>query len=444
VVHLTPAAPPPAAPLIAAVGHARKTLLYDPFLSPQLAQPLAPWRAWLDEDVAYIATDEERTAFLQLTTDEERTEFIEQFWLRRDPTVGTTQNEFKEEHYRRIAYANEHFASRVPGWKTDRGRVYIILGPPDEIESSQSPAPVENWRYRYVEGIGDGVNIAFADNSMTGDFHLTLDRLRNLGASRFAAKYVSPELRPMRVEVDYMRSAGSSTMANITVQFENRKSLVNLFGRIATMTRRPISTFEKQIDTDKELPQGAAYQESVPLAAGRYRMTIVSKDLMGGNLNNFEVALDVPHFDEGVLSLSSLILADPIEKLPAKDVSGSSFAIGDSKVRPRVGSSFTTEEKMGIYLQIYNFMAVGNAPKPSGSIEYEIDKTGSNEKILNFSEEVATIPNASPSQVTVEKLLPLRTLAPGAYTLRVTVTDRTANQTVHGDGHFTVSAQGLP
>src|SRR5512140_3821812 len=97
-----------------------------------------PYRKWLNEDVAYIITDEERAAFKKLQTDEEREQFIEQFWLRRDPTPDTIENEFKEEHYRRIAYANEHYASGIPGWKADRGRIYIAYGPADEIESHPS------------------------------------------------------------------------------------------------------------------------------------------------------------------------------------------------------------------------------------------------------------------------------------------------------------------
>ena len=102
-----------------------------------------PYRKWLNEDVAYIITDEERAAFKRLHTDEEREQFIEQFWLRRDPTPDTAENEFKEEHYRRIAYANERYASGIPGWKSDRGRIYITFGPPDEIESHPSGGSYE-------------------------------------------------------------------------------------------------------------------------------------------------------------------------------------------------------------------------------------------------------------------------------------------------------------
>ena len=151
-----------------------------------------PYKKWLDEDVTYIITDEERAAFKQLSNDEERDAFIEAFWQRRDPTPDTEENEFKEEHYQRIAYANEHFAAGVPGWKTDRGRIYIVFGKPDEIESHPSGGsyerpmeegggetstfPFEQWRYRYIEGIGQEVIIEFVDTCMCGEYHMTMDR----------------------------------------------------------------------------------------------------------------------------------------------------------------------------------------------------------------------------------------------------------------------------
>ena len=151
-----------------------------------------PYKKWLDEDVVWIITDEERAAFKQLSNDEERDNFIEAFWQRRDPTPDTEENEYKEEHYQRIAYANEHFAAGVPGWKTDRGRIYIVFGKPDEIESHPSGGtyerpmeegggetstfPFEDWRYRYIDGIGQEVIMEFVDTCMCGEFHMTLDR----------------------------------------------------------------------------------------------------------------------------------------------------------------------------------------------------------------------------------------------------------------------------
>jgi GWxTD domain-containing protein len=114
------------------------------------------YQRWLDEEVLWIITPEERTAFLQLHDDEEREQFVYQFWERRNPTPGSAENKFKEEYYRRIAYANEHYAASVPGWKTDRGRIYILYGPPDEIDSHPqggvySAKPFEMWRYRHIQ-----------------------------------------------------------------------------------------------------------------------------------------------------------------------------------------------------------------------------------------------------------------------------------------------------
>src|SRR5881394_58742 len=151
-----------------------------------------PYKKWMNEEVVYIISDEERKAFKAFTTDEERQQFIEGFWLRRDPTPDTEENEFKEEHYRRIAYANDHYASGIPGWKTDRGMIYIKYGAADEVESHPSGGsyqrpyeegggetstyPFEDWRYRYIEGIGQEVIIEFVDTCMCGDYHMTMDR----------------------------------------------------------------------------------------------------------------------------------------------------------------------------------------------------------------------------------------------------------------------------
>jgi GWxTD domain-containing protein len=150
------------------------------------------YKKWLDEDVRWIITDEEQKAFKLLSNDEERDQFIEAFWQRRDPTPDTIENEFKEEHYRRMAYANEHFAAGIPGWKSDRGRIYIMYGAADEIESHPSGGsyerpmeegggetstfPFEDWRYRYLEGVGQEIIIEFVDTCMCGDYHMTMDR----------------------------------------------------------------------------------------------------------------------------------------------------------------------------------------------------------------------------------------------------------------------------
>jgi GWxTD domain-containing protein len=150
-----------------------------------------PYKKWLQEEVPYIISDEERSVFLHLQTNEEREQFIESFWQRRNPDPDSVENSFKEEHYRRIAYANERFASGIPGWRTDRGRIYVIWGPPDEIDAhptggqynrpseegggSTSTYAFEDWRYRHMDGIGDNIIIEFVDPTGSSEYHMTMD-----------------------------------------------------------------------------------------------------------------------------------------------------------------------------------------------------------------------------------------------------------------------------
>ena len=150
------------------------------------------YKTWVDQDVRWIITDQELQAFKSLSNDEERDQFIEAFWQRRNPNPDSPENEYREEHYQRIAYANEHFAAGKPGWRTDRGHIYIAYGKPDSIDShpsggnyerpmeegggSTSTFPFEVWHYRYLAGIGDNVDIEFVDSCMCGDYHMTIDR----------------------------------------------------------------------------------------------------------------------------------------------------------------------------------------------------------------------------------------------------------------------------
>jgi GWxTD domain-containing protein len=497
-----------------------------------------PFRKWLQEDVSYIITDEERATFKRLSTDEEREQFIEQFWLRRDPTPDTIENEFKEEHYRRIAYANEHYASGIPGWKTDRGRIYITYGPPDENEShpsggsyerpmeegggTTSTYPFEKWRYRYIEGVGTDVNIEFVDPSMSGEYRMTMDpsekdallyvpnagltmyeqmgltskndrfnrsdgthlgignepTTQNMGEFNRLEQYanlqkppaikfrdleavvntrITYNLLPVKVHADYIRMTESTVLTRVTVQLENKdlqfqqkdgvsKALVNMYARITSMSRRPVNVWEEPVVievpaemTEQTLKRNSIYSHAVFLAPGAYRLNVVVKDVTGGTMNNFEMPLHVPRFEEDKLASSTLILADLIEKVPTRNIGTGQFVIGDSKVRPRLNDTFRQDEKMGIYVQFYNFQANDKTGKPEGSIGYEIVRNGSNKKVLDLNEEVNSLPGAAAQQVTVEKLLTLQSLEPGQYTLKMTVTDRLRNQTLTPSATFTVN-----
>jgi GWxTD domain-containing protein len=496
-----------------------------------------PYRKWMNEDVHYIITDEERQAWKRLATDEEREQFIEQFWLRRDPTPDSAENEYKEEHYRRIAYANERFASGIPGWKTDRGRIYITFGPPDEIEShpsggtyerpfeegggTTSTYPFEKWRYRWIEGIGSDIIIEFVDPTMTGEYRMTMDPsekdallmvpnagltlMEQMGLSSKVDRFTRtdgtrlgtpiggqpmrmnqferlqqytllqkpPQVKfkdleaqvnstikfnilPLQVRADFFPVTENSVLTNITVQLENKdlqfqnkdgvqKAVVNMYARVSSMARRVVTYFEDTVTVEGPesmladlSKKSSIYQKSIPLAPGMYRLNVVVKDLVGGNMNNYEMALNVPRADPEKLSSSSLILADLIEKVPTRSIGTGQFVIGSTKVRPRVNETFRQSEKMGIYYKVYNLTPDEATKKPNGVIEYEVVKNGSNEKIFEFTEEIAALPNVSSQQVTVEKLLPLASLEPGQYTLRMKVVDKVSNQTLHPSAVFTV------
>jgi hypothetical protein len=206
-----------------------------------------------------------------------------------------------------------------------------------------------------------------------------------------------------------------------------------------------VNWFEEAVNVDvpTELLQQAVngssiYQKSIPLQPGRYRLNIAAKDLVGGNVTNYEQALDVPHMDDDQLSTSSLILADLIEKVPSKSIGTGQFVIGTSKVRPRVSEAFKRDEKLGIYVQLYNFQTDEKNHKPDGTIEYQIFKNGVTAPVFDFSEDVASLNSGGASQVVVEKLLPLQSLDPGNYTLKMKVEDKRRNQTVTPSATFSV------
>jgi hypothetical protein len=262
---------------------------------------------------------------------------------------------------------------------------------------------------------------------------------------------------PMKVRADFMKITDSTVLSNVTVQFDRHdlqfqqkdgvsKATINLYGRITTLSRRVVNVFEDVVGV--EVPQdllqqamngSSIYQKSIPLAPGMYRLNVVAKDIVGGNMTSYEVALNVPHYEEDKFASSSLILADVIEKVPTRSIGTGQFVIGDTKVRPRLNETFLRNEKLGIYAQFYNF-GVGDekTKKPSGSIRYEITKTGSERPVLDYTEEVSAIPGASSQQVTVEKLLPLAALEPGQYSLKMRVTDKAKNEVLTPTANFTV------
>jgi GWxTD domain-containing protein len=496
------------------------------------------YKKWLDEDVVYIISPEERSAFLHLATNEEREQFIEQFWQRRNPDPDSADNTFKEEHYRRIAYANEHFSSGIPGWKADRGRIYIMWGAPDEIQSHPSGGsydrpssegggetstyPFEDWRYRYLEGIGENVEIEFVDPTMSGEYKLTMDpsekdallmvpgagltemesmglanktqRFNNTDGTHLASPMgmrpesmsefsrldlyakiqqappvkfkdleavVTSRLVRDQVKFDYrfyfLRITSETVLVPITVQiptsqlsFQEKQGVdsatVNLFARISTLSGRIVQTFEDTVKRDVPaslLQQAKAvpsiYQKAVPLSPGLYRLDIVLKDVNNGNVGVVNTRLAVPRFEDDHLSSSSLILADQILPVSSKDIGLGQFVLGDVKVRPKLDASFAAADGMGVFLQVYNLKVDDQTHKSDATVQYRVMKEKTTEPVLKFDIPRDKLPEHG-EELTLENIITLGSLPPGAYKLEVAVTDNLTKQTITPAMDFTVKS----
>jgi GWxTD domain-containing protein len=500
------------------------------------------YKKWLDEDVRWIITDEEQKAFKLLSNDEERDQFIEAFWQRRDPTPDTIENEFKEEHYRRMAYANEHYAAGIPGWKSDRGRIYIMYGAADEIESHPSGGsyerpmeegggetstfPFEDWRYRYLDGVGQEIIIEFVDTCMCGDYHMTMDRsekdallntpnagltlyeqmgmaskadrfsgggLERLGTGPFssqnqtkqfdrleqfyklqkppAVKFkdleevvshkINVNMMPFDVRTDFVRVTSDTVLVPVTVQVKNRdvtfvnkdgiqRGTVNIFIRVTTLTGKIVQTDENtvQVDVPAELlpkvtENSSVYWKALPLRPNLYRIDVAVKDLNGDRSGLWSSRLQVPSYDDDRLSSSSLIVADVMAPVSTKEIGTGQFVIGNTKVRPRVGSAngkpviFKRNQKVYFWMQVYNLGTDDKTHKPSATVEYNVINAATNKAVIHTVESTEQMGNIG-DQVTLEKPLSASSLEPGVYRIQIKVNDNISKQTVDPSATFAV------
>ena len=352
------------------------------------------YRKWLEKDVLYIITPDEKAVFQRLSTTEEKDNFIEQFWVRRDDDLSTVENPVKQEHYRRIAYANEHFASGYPGWLTDRGRIYITFGPPDETEYHSSGEtysrplnegggitstfPYQVWRYRHIEGVGTNIILEFVDRTLSGEFRLAVhpdekdalwntdaggptlleqlemakkrdrgtlqqqlgfERERDSAFLRFETytKVLSPpkirykdlqqvvdtDIRyadlPFVTRDDYIRLNENQVLALVSLQVNNkelnfeeedgvRSARLAVYGIVTSIAKRVVYEFDDDLQIrfdagsfDAALEQSAVYQKIIPLDQGRYKISLVVKDLNSDRIGVVERAIRAARLPGGHL-----------------------------------------------------------------------------------------------------------------------------------------------
>jgi GWxTD domain-containing protein len=327
------------------------------------------YRYWLTEDAVYIITFEERCAFLRLQNDREREQFIEQFWSRRSSNPEALENDFQAEHYRRIIFANQKFGTQTPGWKTDRGHTYVIFGPPDKIEThlaGESPAgppeetpatvghPWERWHYRYIEGVGESVDLDFVDPTASGNFRLTMppeeqddllfspghftlsiasDKDLDRDARDKIEIFVGPSPTPVvhykdleaivvsRIirdqihfasRIQFLKVTHASSIAAITVEISGDRPgfrpdidtaafPYQVFGRLSKPSGWVVSTFEGSSKSQgpPAPPQGAhSLQFAVPLSSGSYKLALVAKDASTGEIGVIYETIEVPSYDQ--------------------------------------------------------------------------------------------------------------------------------------------------
>jgi GWxTD domain-containing protein len=490
-----------------------------------------PYKKWLTEEVAYIIFPEERLQLLQAKTDAEREEFIQQFWLRRDPTPGTQANEYREEYYRRVKYANERFAEGTAGWRTDRGVFYILYGPPDEIKHNEGPwgvpidddmkfavllsfytaksrgdvvpvYPFQKWRYRYIAGIGFNVQLEFVDRTSSGRYELAEDPgqkyeyapvpgglfdilthglypglplsgsgyLSNLAfdlrarkmeqllmqgklmkvSAEPTAKDKKPEevvywrvvrnVLPVQFRVDVFRGQSGGSVAALVFGFQKsdikftpqrdlNHALVNMRGFLTDAVGHTIAKFENGIEWKVpkawlENPAPAIYEKPLKLAPGRYLLHLEVQDAATGDAAKIEQPLDVPDFENGQLAHSSLVLTAHAQP---------DSAPGKVQSQPAFDAGFRRDQRIGIYLQVYNLSLDAPSQLRRVSVEYLILQ---GDAVVFRQQE--TLAEGDAAKLTLTKIISLAAVPPGEYVLKVRVTDEVRQQSVEPQAKFRV------
>jgi hypothetical protein len=272
---------------------------------------------------------------------------------------------------------------------------------------------------------------------------------------------ISVNLMPFDVRADFVRVTGDTVLVPVTVQVKNRdvtfvnkdgvqRGTVNIFGRVTTLSGRIAQTFEDTVQQDipaellpKVTENSSVYWKALPLRPGRYRFDIVVKDVNGDRVGTWSRGILVPDFAEDKLEASSLILADQMEPVAAKNVGTGSFVIGTTKVRPRVAPSdgkpvvFKRNQKLNFWMQVYNLTVDDKTHKPSATVEYDVVNAATNKAVIHTVESTDQMGNIG-DQVTLQKTLSAANLDPGVYRIQIRVNDNISKQMVDPSATFAV------
>lgn len=472
------------------------------------------FRDWPKTDVRLIITQEEEDAYNKLDTDQERENFIQEFWNRRDPSPDTEENEYKDEYYERIAYANEHFSSGKAGWLTDRGRIYVRWGKPSNVEShpsggayqgnsfnssSTTTYPFEKWFYRYLPGVGSGIEIEFVDPTGSGEFRIARNPFEkeagpysntregrdgfgdpNYRREQDSPFYVSGLLKDLEtpppvaarasrsgitnspVEDDnilnfelkphfFFQTDGNS-IAAFTVQTDNRElafqdrgglqtANLNIYGRIWTVTDRKVGAFQDVVTTTATVEE---------LADAKQRQSVYGKAviLAPGKYRLDVLIRDINSGAQGFRQLAFTVPKRDDNKLLTSSIvlaakleslgdqaGGNQFTIDRNRVVPNISGVFHRGAPVGVYMQVYNAGIDQTTLRPSVDVEYALLKDG--KELRKQAEDWVGMSEVG-ARLTLARLFETSDLAPGQYEVQIRITDHVTGQTLAPSTQFSV------
>jgi GWxTD domain-containing protein len=499
------------------------------------------YKKWLREDVVYIIDPSELSVFNSLTTPEEKDQFIEQFWRRRDPNPLTLENEFKEEHYRRIAYANEKFHSGVPGWKTDRGWVYIKFGPPTGTEKHPEGGfyarkhhegggftatyPFEVWFYNYLPGVGEGVEIEFVDPSKSNEYRiamnpdekdalfnvpgagLTLDemygsttrldrrrfqnmandvgyfryrRVQDMPFQRLQRLYdlqqappiqfddleklvnvnISYQQLPLEIRVDHLQISKEIALIPVTIFVQNKeltfqpvsddisRATLEIYGRVDSVQGQTEYIFEDTVKKEVkeearkgEMESATLYQKRFPLKAGRYKLSLVIKEVATGKLRTLDRLILVKSHDESALYCSSALLSPRVEEIPPGGSPADPFALTHYVVRPVEDNEFKVADAfVQSYFEVYNLGVDQTTLEASATVEISLHKSSGSgrPKVIFPYTAIQDEYKFAVDRLLVFKTIPFAGLSPGNYTVWFRIFDQVNQQSVEQKVDFKI------
>lgn len=454
-------------------------------------EPLSKWsKQWLEEVVLYIITPEEKEVFKNLPNEVERGKFIENFWRIRDPNPATAENEFKAEYYKRIAMANKFLtSSATPGWRTDRGRIYILLGPPNEIHQDFSPSGSfaassnvtntarEVWTYMGLPGkkLPYTLDFTFVDRWGTGDYvlmgevpydlssmHFQFDYMENLAEvtktpyenlkelQGIITTQVTYDLIPLKYSLFYWKGAERETYMPLVIKIPyanlpNKEiegkhyfsltlliNISNKLGQIIHQRSKDINFNYTQAELDALSEKDFQIQTFLSLEPESYKIHLLALDNFSGKIGTLHQEISVPEFEENELAMSDIILSHKPYETERKVPTGKRDSL--ERIFSEVNETFSPDQELNICFEVYNLALDPERGRNDFSIEYFFFQN--KDLIVHISPSRSS--PTSQNNCRVRNSFQLRNFKPGIYRLQVKVIDRISGKSADRDTGFII------